>query len=1015
MPSSQDHASRLLARLAGSLDGAAAGRLVAALEATGQTETVTGLLDELAETSSKATQAALAALPELERRGALEAAATWLDLGVALAGASGATALRYFHESPIILGLIAPAGRRVSLQTALEAADRDANVALEFFRRTPELLDILPAAELADWAEIGLELAGHDFVLGIEFLKESPAVVRVLPRELVRDWAGFGMKLILPNSLGKPDYVGTLEFFRTSPAILGDIEDQRARRSVVQLGAALADRSPESAIAFLAEAPGLLRRLPDADWRRRVLTYGLLLGEQDAEAALAYLRRAPDLLALTGGTGEAQAKFETWFREGMEILAYSVEGARAYFALETRKALDAVREAVSGVPLRQVARSLKLFAQALCGTDVAIAPLPEPAADAGRTPRSMRAKVSPDGRTIALPPVLRRHESREENVRHYMVMTAHEAGHLEFGTYALPLDRLRDLAEEVSQRYRRPAAGALASLEELFRLYPQPGLMRDLWTLLEDARVEYRLQRDYPGLKRDLAALAREAVTTRSLLQGMSVREMVVDALLLLTTVEAQDFRIPDAIADLVHRAWELCRTILCGDATAEEAVRLADRVYLLLEQDAVAGPAGMDAAADAPAAPSDLGAGPRASEETAGAYRPVTNWAYRGEMNPELVRGSGADRSEQADARDPGSAFQREAPRRKTAADAARRQEERDRAADSPVAQGRTPGEAVEAVLELDESPAIERQGAEGPGRFLYDEWDGRIQDYRMRWCEVIERGAPEGSAESVEATLAEHGAEVRLLRRYFEALRPPGLRRVPGQPDGEELDLDAVIRLQTDLAAGAEPDDRVYARRERRERDVAVLVLVDLSGSTSRQLDTETGSRRIIDIEKDGLVILSEALEAIGDQYAICGYSGQGRQQVDFVVLKDFDEPAGVRTAQRLGAAEPLQQNRDGAAIRHATRRLLAREAKVRLLLLISDGKPLDADYGDEYSLEDTRMALREARTKGVEPFCITVDRDADDYLKRMYGEVRYLIIDRARSLPGRLPRVYTRLTKS
>jgi nitric oxide reductase activation protein len=166
------------------------------------------------------------------------------------------------------------------------------------------------------------------------------------------------------------------------------------------------------------------------------------------------------------------------------------------------------------------------------------------------------------------------------------------------------------------------------------------------------------------------------------------------------------------------------------------------------------------------------------------------------------------------------------------------------------------------------------------------------------------------------------------------------------------------------------------------------------------------------VVDVEREGLILLCEALEAIGDQYAIYGYSGQGRQAVDFVILKDFEDPAG-RAMPRIGGITPLQQNRDGAAIRHATRKLSARDARVRLLVLLSDGKPLDDAYADEYALEDTKMALREARMRGIDPFCITVDREADDYLRRMYGDVQFVVIDRVAALPERLPRIYRRLT--
>ena len=158
---------------------------------------------------------------------------------------------------------------------------------------------------------------------------------------------------------------------------------------------------------------------------------------------------------------------------------------------------------------------------------------------------------------------------------------------------------------------------------------------------------------------------------------------------------------------------------------------------------------------------------------------------------------------------------------------------------------------------------------------------------------------------------------------------------------------------------------------------------------------------------------MLLTEALEAIGDQYALYGFSGQGRDQVDFLVLKDFEDTLRYQVAQRIEAMTPLQQNRDGAAIRHAVQKLLQCPARHRLLILLSDGKPLDGGYAEEYALEDTKMALREARQRGISPFCLTVDQEATGYLKRMYGDVQYLVLDDVADLPERLPRVYQRLT--
>lgn len=1032
MPDKSDSLDdRLLAHMAEVLDRSVATDLVARLVQAGTATAVLALLEELKDASPKAAAAALEALPELLRRGAWELVVSWLDLAVALAESSGATALRYVKESPLVLGLFESASTRErALGLALELADRDVNVALEFIRAAPALLAVLPDAQLSPWVEAGLDLARLDHILGLEFFRQSPSIAAVVPMDQVRAWVGFGVKLITQNSLGKTDYIGTMEFFRTSPAILGGIEGTTVRKLVVELGSLLADRDPHRAIVCLAESPTLLRRVPSEAWRIKLLQYGTLIAERDAETALAYLRRCPEILALIGESAVASEKFEEWYRSGMEVLAYSAEGARAYFALETQKALVSLEQALSGVPLRQIARSLKLFAQGLCGTDVMIRSLPDSAGAgmdqsgrAGKEP--VRATVSPDGRTIALPSIVRRYASREDNVRLYTVMTAHEAGHLEFGTYKLSLRPLGDVVGALRQRYGREDAQEVQSLAQVFALYPQPGLARDLWTVLEDARVEYRLQQEYPGLKHELALLAREAVTTRSLLHGLSVRELVVDALLLLSTAEPGTVQIPDSIRDLVERLWAFSQVVLTPSAAAEDVVRLVDRLYVAMDE-ALASAVRQETNQEESAQEVDQGAGPKASEETAGQYRSVTNWAYRGVMNPDMVRDRNEAGDEAGESGDAGSVPQAApmtlAPVGSEPGEAEGRSdrvpgERRSELAGSALAPGSEPASVIEHMLEVGDDRR-ERHGAAPlqAKTFLYDEWDGLIQDYRSGWCRVAERVAPEGSPDFVETTLAEHGAEVRLLRRYFEGLRPPGLRRVTGQMDGEELDLDAAVGRMADLAAGADPSDRIYVRREKRERDVAVAFLVDLSGSTSRQIESQGPQeerRRVIDVEKEGLVLLCEALGAIGDQHAIYGYSGQGRQQVDFVILKDFDEPVGRRSGSRIGALAPLHQNRDGAAIRHATRKLLAREARNRLLVLISDGKPLDDGYADEYSLEDTKMALREARMKRVEPFCITVDREADDYLKRMYGEIRFLIIDHVGALPGRLPRIYHRLT--
>lgn len=1004
-----DLSKRLTALLAQDLDRGAAAGLAGRLAGSGQGPAVVELLTELRGNSRKAASAAVEALPHvLDILSAGELVA-WIDLVVTLSERSGAVAVKLCRESPSLLRELPPPSRAAALTMALELAEQDAPMAYEGLLRAGRVIAAAGADALPAWAQTGADLTKWDGVLGIEYFRRGPDILRVLSVEDLKTWAGVSAKLVTPNSLGKPDYMAALAFFRTSPALLEDLASPAVRTRVLALSSTLADRSSELAVEFLGEAPGLLRRIRDSVWQERVLQYGALVAEQDAATALAYLRRAPEVIELADPDAPTLAdRFDKWYRGGMEVLAYNPEAARAYFAIETRKALEALEEAASGVALRSVARMLKLFAEGLSGEPVTIRPLNA----SGGVEAAPQVRASADGATIFLPARIRRYPSKEDNLRLYKVLTAHEAGHLEYGTYALPMARLADLAAQASLRYGRAAASPPASLDELFRLYPNPLLVRDLWVMAEDARIEACLKAEYPGLRRDMEAMAREEVAGRSLTHGMSVREMIVEVLLQMSAGDPEEVRVPVALEDVVGRAWALLRAVAQPHATAEDAIRAVHRAYVLIEElTAEEAPAAFGGAQE----DADQAVQPRAGEEQGGSYRPLTTPAHRGTMDAERVReqarGAVADQAE--------SGVQEQDGRQGEPSIAGGSRSEkgprvlRDAAAVPVPMEGQTGSSSLaeEVTVVPDESAGRVLSAIPGARAFLYDEWDGRIQDYRTRWCRVVEQIAPEGSDGFLEQTRGRYGGVVNLIRRYFEGIRPPALRRVRRQADGDEVDIEAAVESLVERRARAGPSEFVYIRRDRKDRDVAAVFLVDLSGSTGQQI--RPGGARIIDVEKEGMVLLCEALEAIGDQYAVYGYSGQSRHDVQILVLKDFDERYGPQVWRRIDAVRPLVQNRDGAAIRHALHRLSERAARVKLMVMLSDGRPLDDAYQEEYALEDTKAALREATAGGVHPFCITVDREARGYLERMYGDVCYLIIDRVESLPERLPRIYKTLT--
>jgi len=1008
------------------LDLRTAQEILLALSRSQQQGQVFKLLEELQDVSSKVQSEAIRGLAELLRNRSMSSVIPWLDLGITLAQESGALGLRYYKESPGILGFWEQSSRMdLLLRMVLELADGPLETAphcaYEFFKGLSEFPEKVSVEELRQWAELGLEIAGWNYTLGNEFFRECPKIQRAIPLELAKGWTGFGMKLMVQNSLGKPDYIGTLEFFRTSPSLFLEIPEVEVKGRVIDLGSTLASRSPEHAIQLLADASKVLSNLPSEEWKSRTLQFGLLIADRDAEATLAYFRRVAEVIQYSNQ--DDRSVFDGWFAQGMEALEYSTEAGRAFFGLETRQACEAVEEAMTGVSLRQVLRSLKIFARALSGKDVSIealshdSPRPPNFQQSGFSPKNSSARTADHGHTIYLPLVIRRSSTQEGNYRWYTAMVAHEVGHLEFGTYRISSQVLQDVADVVVQRSGHPSSSGQSpvySLGDLFQQYSQPVLIRDLWEILEDARVDFLLKEEYPGLAEDFSTLNKEAIQLRTLTHGMTAREMVLDALLLRFSGLEKEVVAEPALQEVIEPIWKRAQTILDSRATVNDAIVLADHLYQELERrvgqwkktveqpEPFPGEVGEDHA----------GLAHEATETMEEDYRSFDNWGYRSPLDPHGLSGTSDEQDleqdseqEKASAQGQGGGLSRE----RESSHPMSPLTEADQDKDPSATFGESP---LQHWFQPEPASVGERQGKRlGEGQFLYQEWDGIVGDYRPQWCRVRECAAREGSPDFVDETFRTYGAVVQMIRRYFECIRPEAFRRVGRQSDGEEIDCDAMVNWLVDRKRGADPSDQIYTSRQKRDRQVAVAFLIDMSGSTGRQLGS--AGRTVIDLEKEGLLVLSEALSAVGDQFAIYGFSGKTRQSVDVHVMKDFAEGPGGRVGLHISGIKPCQQNRDGAAIRHVTFRLLEQSAKVRLLVLISDGKPLDDEYSDEYALEDTKMALREARLKGIHPFCITIDQAATDYVKRMYGEVGYLVVDDIDSLPVRLPKIYQRLT--
>ncbi len=284
-----------------------------------------------------------------------------------------------------------------------------------------------------------------------------------------------------------------------------------------------------------------------------------------------------------------------------------------------------------------------------------------------------------------------------------------------------------------------------------------------------------------------------------------------------------------------------------------------------------------------------------------------------------------------------------------------------------------------------------------------LYDEWDHLRKDYRKSWCAVREIDIETVNSEFIQNTYTTYKLYIHRTQRIFEALRDDE-RRLKKQSSGDDIDLDAFVDSFADQLQGHEISEQLFTRLQRHDRNIAVMFMVDMSGSTKGWIN---------DAEREALIILSNAISRLGDRFAIYGFSGISRKRCEIFKVKSFEEVYNHNIDERISGIEAKDYTRMGPAIRHLSDKLNQTGAKTRILITLSDGKPDDYnDYHGEYGIEDTRRALIEAKRNGIHPYCITIDHEARDYLSRMYGPAAFTVINNVRQLPLKVSDIYRKL---
>jgi hypothetical protein len=668
----------------------------------------------------------------------------------------------------------------------------------------------------------------------------------------------------------------------------------------------------------------------------------------------------------------------------------------------------------SSVNLVEAQRLLSLFAQGISGRYFHLKPLV-----------ALRGEFRPETATseeptLFLPDAVAEFPRPRENLGFYKVAVLHQLGFLEFKSWTFHLAEARRRVPGLAAGEVRAPRERAGELERFFDCFPERRLLHRLFGVLEDHRVDCGLARAYPGLRPDLSRVMARALARRGKLRSIDGAAGLLEALVRCTLrVEDESLRAADATG-LLEGVIDAARKT--GDpqadvyTSAEQAVRCLE----LLRR------AGIE---ETPGAPT--------LDDLANA---VDSVEFRGDAPPDLAQMRLRIVAAQKASERPGEAGISVLPEwLEETAEAVGDDASADERADASRRRGgsrrrgrrRASGEA---------SPA-ERS-------FLYDEWDYHRRGYLRGWCRLHERRLKgEGGPAFLETVHHRHAALLARVRRQFQHIKPESTERVRKVADGEEIDLERAIEARSDVRAGRAPSERVYMRRDRARREVAAAFLVDLSASVREPVPDPDGEpekppiadddprpisgllpfpvgrdeerRRVIDIQKESLALMVQALEALGDEYGIYGFSGENRENVEFYVAKELGDRLGAQVWNAIAAMRARRYTRMGTAIRHTIRKLEHQEARRKVMLVISDGYPQDIDYGPDrddrdYGIHDTAQALREAELARIQTFCVTIDRAGHDYLRRMCPDGRYLVIDEVESLPAELGKVYRLLTR-
>ena len=964
---------------------------------------------------------------------------------------------------------------------------KSGNFASKVFDHSPKFLKVLTFAEFEKIIYFLNEITAQSYDMAVECLDYSYNFLTKFHSKHT------GIEFLINlKSKSSRDLKNILE---TSPKFLIKF-DENQRVTLMELILSIIDAGGYSSSTIMDDiaTPFTLIHRSSYD---EILELCQELAHVQPQVIIGFLTKVPEILNKIDTT-----QMKEWFDEGLKLLNLNRDAGVAYFKLESLTSETSLSRISSSVEYDSVKDLLQLYCSALAGVELEILPSSELVDK--NIGWSSTLNPTTEGKSIYVPEIINRYDNKITNYKWFKVISSHQVGRLEFGSFNFYFDAessyFNNMREELyndflkkekaqkqihfpleeensedqSESSSEPVMTKKTDFNKFFELFQDRKLVSDIFAIVEDTRVENCIKDKYPGLTQDFENVKLQALEKRPNINALNAQDAMVEFLVQISLGKSDKTKVPKKYIDKFKNMFIILNKIMNIDTDVHDSSEATVRIYKLIhstENENIENEETEDLDLDQNQ-DQDYYEDENVLQEIlqfmmnqdsmdihsdSDDYQSPEQVDYRGDFKPELVQL--LENMRTMDSED--SEFSQENITPEMLKELLDQMEDLDIEATERPIDSSTDMIAENILKEIsaelsensknnpgdtDNTDDFEELETDDPESYIYDEWDFRSNDYKPRWCIVKERIMGEGDKGYYDDTLLDYSALVSNLRRQFEMISPEMLKKVNKLEDGEEFDIDDVIEAFVDIKTGVSPSEKLYWRRNKIQRDVACVFLLDVSASTAESIEDSNTSndwdvpddpvdymkwiksrrksgivrtyKRIIDVEKEASVLLIDALENLGDQYGIYCFSGYGRENVEFYTVKDLEEKMNDNIKGRIDKISPLHATRMGPAIRHAISKLDKVHSRTKLLFLISDGRPQDRGYSregveKEYAVHDTKMALTEAKNKDINAFCLTVDKNGHDYLKTMTQDMGYEVLDDVKDLPERLLDLYRSLT--